>query len=224
MRLFAEEYRQKMRHIDRDRAEDELAGTQTDTAASETEIAKLVRQLGDSDSGVQALAERLFIMIGEPAVDTLLEATGSEESQVRWRAAYALSMIGDKRAYASILELVLNAEKGSEEHYEAVLALGRLGDAQAVEPLISILNQAKFGESLGQWAATALVELGQASLPACGRSQRKGRRKLVNLPVRPFDNSLNRKTEDRTLEKTTRNRRGRVHWKQLCEALVWEAS
>lgn len=160
------------------------------------EIRQLVGHLDSPDSDLQASAETRLAEIGLPAVDALLEATKSSESQVRWRAAYALSKIGDTRAYPHILGLVLNAEVGSEEHYESILALGRLGHARAIEPLIRILRASEPDESQGQWAAAALSELGEPALEALRDVAETGTPDAQELAKDAIDNITGRLTTE----------------------------
>jgi HEAT repeat protein len=107
-----------------------------------------------------ALAE-----VGEPAVDSLLNALHSANPQTRAYSAWALGRIGTPRAFEPLVALL------AEEHEDVIevfliQALGDLGDPRAVAVLLPYLKPAR---ELNRWwivavTADALGKLGTASV------------------------------------------------------------
>jgi HEAT repeat protein len=107
----------------------------------------------------QALAE-----VGEPAVEPLLRALGSENPQTRAFVARALGFMGAKRAFDPICALL--AQEGDVELRMSLMeALGGLGDQRAVAVLLPYLTPAE--QANRAWivrvAAKALGGLGTES-------------------------------------------------------------
>jgi HEAT repeat protein len=104
----------------------------------------------------QALAE-----VGEPAVEPLLYALNSPNSQTRSYAARALGLMKAKRAFEPIVDLLLR-EVDSLMKMALIEALGDLRDERAVDVLLPYLNapaQANRGWII-RLAANALGKIG----------------------------------------------------------------
>jgi len=93
-------------------------------------------------------------------VTGLTKALGyKKDENLRWRAAYALSEIGDARVVEPLIS-ALTSDVGLVRH-EAAEALGKIGDARAVEPLIAALTSdvgCPAAEALGKIGDTRAVE------------------------------------------------------------------
>jgi len=98
-------------------------------------------------------ARRVLGCIGTPAVEPLIAALKSEDSDVQDYAAIALGEIGDLRAVEPLMSM--KDENGRLFKY-AAYALGEIGDPVAVEPLIQSLKD----EKLRKTAAEALGFIG----------------------------------------------------------------
>ena len=75
-------------------------------------VAPLVQALRDSEDAVRWEAARALSMIGEPAVESLLNLLSDQDDDVRGRAAHALGDIRDTRALAE-LERMAKEDKGA---------------------------------------------------------------------------------------------------------------
>jgi len=82
-----------------------------------------------------------IIEIGEPAVETLIDALKDRDGSVRYYAAKALGEIKDKRAVAP-LTFVLN-DKNINTQYAAAIALHKMGDKRGIEFIIYGLENPK---------------------------------------------------------------------------------
>ena len=100
-------------------------------------IEHLVTQLGGLDQRAALRAEGRLIHYGTLAVEALMEATASENPQVRFRAVWALGKIGDQRALALIRALTNDPD--ARVAYDAATVLQELnggvyvaGNAEAI--------------------------------------------------------------------------------------------
>ncbi len=109
---------------------------------------------------VQSDARKALVMIGEAAVEPLIQALKDEDSQVRGNAILALGEIGDRRA----VEPLIQAIKDEDEYIrqKAAEVLYKLQDERAVKNLveyfISALNN--YDKSVRRRAADYLGEMG----------------------------------------------------------------
>ncbi len=104
----------------------------------------------------QALAEA-----GQPAVEPLLQALNHSNPQTRSYVARALGLLGTKRAFEPIVELLLR-EQDNGLKLALIEALGELHDERAVEvllPYLSIPEQINRGWLI-RLAANALGKIG----------------------------------------------------------------
>lgn len=76
--------------------------------------------------------------IGEPAIESLIQALKDKEHVVRLGAARVLGEIGDARAVEPLIEVLKHKDKEVRE--SAAEALGELGDLRAGKPLIQALE------------------------------------------------------------------------------------
>jgi HEAT repeat protein len=99
----------------------------------------LALALEDKDPEVQyRAAEALGDLGEETSVAPLIAAmTRSEFSGVRWKAAEALSKIGDP-AVGQLITLLQHTD--DDVRWQAAIALGEIGHPDAIEPLIALMN------------------------------------------------------------------------------------
>jgi len=81
--------------------------------------------------------------IGLDIVDTLIQALGSSDQEVRSAAAHALGEIGDRRAIPSLINL-LDHDEAMYVCAAAARALGEIGDRQAVPHIQNALDTKTF--------------------------------------------------------------------------------
>jgi len=117
-------------------------------------IEPLISVLNDSDRSIRQSAVEALGRLGEPAIESLLEALQSDEPEMRFTATRALGQIWQ------VPELVHLGSNDWGMRSEAGWALGNQVDKRVVEPLIAAL---KDDRSLVRRAATkSLGKLGDA--------------------------------------------------------------
>ena len=119
-------------------------------------IAPLIALLREDDSDVQWRSAFALSLIGEPAVDSLILALKDRNWWVRVRAVWALGEIRDKRAVEPLIQSV--NDQDWYVRWSAADALGKIGDKRAALCLGKALKEA---DSFVQVPATwALGKLG----------------------------------------------------------------
>jgi HEAT repeat protein len=139
-----------------------LLGTDVKKLKERRDIAGIARLLVHKDPQVQYEAAEALGDIGdEKAVGPLITALKRDEfSGVRWKAAEALSKIGNPAMEPLIATLQYPDD---DVRWKAAIALGEIGNPNAIEPLIALLNdEDRFVRSR---AAHALSMIGE---PAVG--------------------------------------------------------
>lgn len=91
----------------------------------ETAIRPLIRALSDADSLVSDLARNALVVIGKPAVPSLLEIPGDAQQRARINALRALAEIGDYSAIPTLMA-ALEDDSVMMQHW-AEEGLERLG-------------------------------------------------------------------------------------------------
>jgi HEAT repeat protein/Tfp pilus assembly protein PilF len=112
-------------------------------------------------SGMFGAADEVAKMDDPLLVEKLISALGHKEAQVRGIAAYALGVIGDKRAFEPLVNVLRNDTSFARAY--AASALGYLGDARAVDYLINVTggDHSVFAkDNTPSWATGALGKLG----------------------------------------------------------------
>jgi HEAT repeat protein len=135
------------------------------------DIAGLARLLEHKDPQVQyEAAEALGNLGDEKAIGPLITALKRDEfSGVRWKAAEALSKIGNPAVESLIATLQYPDD---DVRWKAAIALGEIGNPDAIEPLILILSdEDRFVRSR---AAHALSMIGEPSIPPLIHALKKG--------------------------------------------------
>ncbi|MDP3564823.1 MAG: HEAT repeat domain-containing protein, partial [Methanoregula sp.] len=148
-----------------------LLGADVKKLKSRWDIAGLVRLLEHKDPLVQyEAAEALGDLGDEKAVAPLITALKRDEfSGVRWKAAEALSKIGNPAVGPLIRALQYPDD---DVRWKAAIALGEIGNPEAVEPLIQLLSdEDRFVRSR---AAHALSMIGEPAVPSLVQALKKG--------------------------------------------------
>lgn len=140
-----------------------LLGPDVKNLQGRWDIVSLARLLEHKDPVVQyEAAEALGNLGDEKAVGPLITALKRDEfSGVRWKAAEALSKIGNPAVEALIAALQYPDD---DVRWKAAIALGEIGNPDAVEPLIRLLSDVdRFVRSR---AAHALSMIGEPAVPS----------------------------------------------------------
>ena len=99
-----------------------------------TDIAKLIKQLGDKDSSIRrSTAELLGLTADEAAIDALIPVLMDENRFVRQEAVLALGKIGGSRAVEHLTQ-ALNMEKNEFVSDFIRKALERLQSKESTSP------------------------------------------------------------------------------------------
>jgi HEAT repeat protein len=104
----------------------------------EPAIEFLIQALDDKNKYVYEKAGDILYFFGEPSVRPLLKALEDEHPQVRMQAVIALGRIGDTRAAEPLYQVMVNDIDKNVEE-EAVCALGKMKDKRSVEKLMEFL-------------------------------------------------------------------------------------
>lgn len=104
-------------------------------------VNSLIEALEDYESDVRWAAIKALSMIGELAVEPLIQALKDEKMFVSSGAATALGMIGDMQAIEPLIQAL--KDKDSWVRWRAAEALAKLGDIQAIKPLETLLVNEK---------------------------------------------------------------------------------
>jgi len=99
-------------------------------------IAELIDRLGSKDASERSLARGEIYSLGAAAVPALIEATYSEDPNLRWEAVNLLGMIGDSRGIDAVLRLA-TSDPDVHARWRADWALYRLDDGSVVPRLLS---------------------------------------------------------------------------------------
>lgn len=118
-------------------------------------IRGLVAELQSSDDFAQAQASFALGMLGEPAVEPLIELLSHTDRDVRMRAAWALGVIGEP-ALPSLIHLAESAD--AKLRVEAIRILGVIGEGRSLNPLFHALTDSD--PRVAQRAAIALGRIG----------------------------------------------------------------
>ncbi|WP_082122724.1 HEAT repeat domain-containing protein [Methanoculleus sediminis] len=127
-----------------------------DDRLNSRDLQVLISRLSDTDKGVRAEAMHGLAAIGKPAVPACIALLSDGDWRVRYRAAEALGLLGDPRAYAPLVA-ALDDEK-DHVRYMAAKGLGLLGDPRAVERLGRMRNDEN--EFVRRSAARSLGAIG----------------------------------------------------------------
>ena len=148
-----------------------LLGPDVKKLTRRRDIAGLFRLLEHKDPQVQyEAAEALGNLGDETAVGPLINALKRDEfSGVRWKAAEALSKIGNPAVEPLIATLQYPDD---DVRWKAAIALGEIGNPDAIEPLIQLLSDDdRFVRSR---AAHALSMIGEPAVPPLIHALKKG--------------------------------------------------
>jgi HEAT repeat protein len=125
-------------------ADDALARYRADVAERHEElkaelgVGGLIEALQSENPDLRIEAMRALRETGPDAVDQLIGAIGYRNWDVRWRAAFILGGLGDRRAVEPLIRALTDPDV--EVRTYAAEALGKLKDPAALEPLIAALQ------------------------------------------------------------------------------------
>jgi HEAT repeat protein len=130
------------------------------------QIASKIADLKSADQDVSGQANLALIRIGEPAVPAVVELLGSDDAQLRARAASTLWGMGSKgKAAVPALASTL-ADPDMEVRVASAMALEGIGpDAKEAVPALVRALKDREGR-VRQWAAKALGKIGPAAKDA----------------------------------------------------------
>ena len=121
-------------------------------------IRRHIANLGNPDATISFSVEIRLIRFGPKAVPFLIEVTNSTDSQVRFRAVWALGKIRDPSALATIMHLT--HDPIGHVAYDAIMALGELGDDRAIPYLQELAAGPDDERCLVSASRQALAKLG----------------------------------------------------------------
>lgn len=102
-------------------------------------VRTLVDRLSDKNGQIRERARYTLVLIGSPAVPSLLELTSSRDKRTRWEAAKTLAAIADPRSMPAQLALLSDPE--SDIRWIAAKGLIKLGPQVLVDVLGAIINE-----------------------------------------------------------------------------------
>lgn len=100
-------------------------------------IHNLIADLQSDDDSTRALAAFALVLLGEPAVDPLVDLLSHDESDVRMRAAWSLGVIGVP-ALPRLTQLIESEDVRLRT--EAIRILGVIGEARTLNHLLHALT------------------------------------------------------------------------------------
>jgi HEAT repeat protein len=121
---------------------------------------RLQRALRDPDADIRAAAVDSLRLMGEPAVDALMDTLDDPDHLVRVAAAEALGAIGGRKALGALLTLLKDADE--DVRVGAVRSLAILGDPRALPFLIGQFSDSS--SAIRSAAADSTAEFGDTSL------------------------------------------------------------
>ena len=120
-------------------------------------IEPLIDAFNDENPKVRFQSAKSLGMIGKPAIEPLINALRSDESEnIKKYATLALKDIGDASVVDTLI-LVLEDKSFAVRKF-AAKALGEMGDLKAVDPLIETLDDEDWGVKMA--VLKALGDLG----------------------------------------------------------------
>lgn len=127
---------------------------------AEQVVQPLIALLNDTDIRVSVQASLTLGLIGEPAVDALIEVFHSTNNRLtQWHAISALGQVNDPRAADIFLEALPIRDHLVRKY--AVYGLAKFKDVRAVEPLIKLLSHHDGDRNeVANAAAGVLAEIG----------------------------------------------------------------
>ena len=126
----------------------------------ERAVKPLIDILGNTNEFVRGRASYALVLLGNPAVESLIVALQHENKHVRSYAAGVLGQLDDERAVEPLIDILHDEDQ--EVRLEAIAALGTLGDKRAIEPLIASFQDSEW--EIGSKASYTLSQLGDATI------------------------------------------------------------
>jgi len=118
-------------------------------------VGPLTRELQDRQAGERAAIAKALKIIGNIAIEPLIQLLNNPDPDVRWRAASILADIRDRRAVGQLIAALEDTDERVAN--SAAIALGEIGDEAAVNPLIRAFKTGNV--DLRKYSITALGKL-----------------------------------------------------------------
>ena len=122
-------------------------------------VERLVEQLGSQDAAERSLAREEILSLGEGAVPSLIDATCSDDPNLRWEAVNLLGIIEDPRGIDAVLRLAIS-DPDVHARWRANWALCCLDDGSVVPRLLAALEDE---DPLIVWNAAVALSLFRAA-------------------------------------------------------------
>ena len=141
----------------------------------------LIKALRDVAFDVRLNAAFALGRIGEPAIESLIEALEDgngldrEAAVEALKAMNTLSNTGDARVVQPLIKLLEDKNRAARQG--AAKVLGMIGDVRAVEPLGKVLSH----DDTGYYAAEALAEIGEPAISLLIKELKRGRSYIAPL-------------------------------------------
>ncbi|MEZ7892497.1 MAG: HEAT repeat domain-containing protein [Candidatus Wallbacteria bacterium] len=121
-------------------------------------VLPLIKVLMSQNEDLRFWSQKIIQDIGNAEVEQFIDVLqNSDESEMRYFAAYGLSIIKSKKAIEPLISSLLNDNDDWVKKYSAT-ALGAIGDKRVIKPLISMLDS--YNEELSLWIAKVLGRIG----------------------------------------------------------------
>jgi len=134
------------------------AGATSLKQLSSLAVLPLIKVLMSQNEDLRFWSQKIIQDIGNAEVEQFIDVLqNSEESEMRYFAAYGLSIIKSKKAIEPLISSLLNDSDDWVKKYSAT-ALGAIGDKRVIKPLISMLDS--YNEELSLWIAKVLGKIG----------------------------------------------------------------
>ncbi|MBV15638.1 MAG: hypothetical protein CMA52_03905 [Euryarchaeota archaeon] len=144
-------------------------------------VKPLIKALRDVAFDVRLNAAFALGRIGEPAIESLIEALEDgngldrEAAVEALKAMNTLSNTGDARVVQPHIKLLEDKNRAARQG--AAKVLGMIGDVRAVEPLGKVLSH----DDTGYYAAEALAEIGEPAISLLIKELKRGRSYIAPL-------------------------------------------
>ncbi|MDP7590040.1 MAG: HEAT repeat domain-containing protein [Candidatus Poseidoniia archaeon] len=144
-------------------------------------VKPLIKALRDVAFDVRLNAAFALGRIGEPAIESLIEALEDgngldrEAAVEALKAMNTLSNTGDARVVQPLIKLLEDKNRAARQG--AAKVLGMIGDVRAVEPLGKVLSH----DDTGYYAAEALAEIGEPAISLLIKELKRGRSYIAPL-------------------------------------------
>lgn len=125
-------------------------------------VLPLIKVLMSQNEDLRFWSQKIIEDIGDQEVDQFIDILQTNEnSEMRYFAAYGLSIIKSKKAIEPLISAMLNDNDDWVKKYSST-ALGAIGDKRVIKPLIAMLDSEN--EELCMWIAKVLGKMGHEAI------------------------------------------------------------